>query len=59
MIGLQLRGFATKSLKLTNIRQVVGFKRDDTFFKQDNCEMIIRDGKIEKIAPHFPEIETD
>ena len=50
-----MRGFASKAkpaktLKLINIKSLVGFKRDDTLLELNNCQMLIKNGKIDTIS---------
>lgn len=53
-IQLANRGFA-KTIKLTNVRQIVGFNYDE-FVQHDNVDVYLRSGKIAKIGKNIPEI---
>ena len=53
-IQLANRGFA-KTIKLTNVRQVVGFDKSETFVQHDNVDVYLQGGKIAKIGKNVPE----
>jgi hypothetical protein len=43
------RGFA-RTIKLTNVRQIVGFNKEDEFVQHNNVDVYLRGGKIAKIG---------
>lgn len=46
------------SVKLTNIKTLVGFNSLDQLQTFNNCQLLIKEGKIVKISPSFDNLDS-